>query len=57
MQMIEFAMKGIGLALLAGILGVAVVGGVEVIRAYLDPARREGISHRTWRENLRQMLH
>ncbi len=57
MQLIEFALKGVGFAVVAALLGVVLVAGVEVARAYSDPERREGISHRSWRENLRQMLH
>jgi hypothetical protein len=34
-----------------------VIGGIEVIRAYRDPARRQAITHRSWRENLHHMLH
>ena len=56
MQLLEFTLRGVVVALIAAVLGVVFVGAVEVIGAYMDPGRRQAISHRTWRENLRHLL-
>ncbi|CAN5756850.1 hypothetical protein BH11GEM2_BH11GEM2_31650 [soil metagenome] len=57
MDIVKFIGTGLLVALAAGVLGTALVGLVEVARAYLDPTRREAIAHRNWRENLHHMLH
>ena len=57
MDLLKFVVTGLLVAMGAGVLGTAVVGLVEVIRAYLDPARRDVITQRNSRENLRHMLH
>ena len=57
MDMIKFVVTGLFVAIAAGVLGTAVVGLIEILRAYMDPVRRDEIMHRDWRENLRQMLH
>jgi hypothetical protein len=57
MDIAKFVLTGVLVAIGAGVLGTTIVGLVEILRAYMDPTRRDAITHRNWRENLRHMLH
>lgn len=57
MAAVVFVLTGLGLAVLAGLIGIVVVAAVEILIALHDPVRKRLIQSRSWRENLSAMLH